>query len=233
MHYPPNMPAGPCTLSPASREQVERVSKLVDDWLADVITPCLVDQFYSSHGTFAGDTFLALVPNEPNKFSPSDLLAITLLEVNVAPLGVRRLLPGGRLAPTVSMLLERVPLGVPIWEATDAALGWATCLWHILDQHVPNVGPTTAGKLLARKRPELIPIVDETVTRALKCTKTTYWSTFREVLGTRKRRGQLEALRPGYPLLRTLDTVIWMHNSESSRGPKEARNICAERVKST
>lgn len=70
---------------------------------------------------------------------------------------------------------------------------------------------TIAGKLLARKRPELIPIVDGVITGRLGCVSGTYWTTFRQVLRDDSRRERIASLAPDVPVLRVLDTLMWMH----------------------
>jgi hypothetical protein len=216
---------GPCPVAQPPDGQVQRVANLVDRLLANDWTPCLIEKFYDPSGRFAGDTFLALSPNEPFSIGVSDLLAVSLLDEPVGAVGVRQLLPNGRLSQTASMFLARIPLGVPLWESSDDTLGWANCLWKLLVDEATTVGHTKAGKLLARKRPELVPIVDSTVAENLDCAPGTYWTTFRAILRDRQRRDRLRALRPGYPLLRVLDTMLWMHYSQSQNA-RQARAEC-------
>jgi Family of unknown function (DUF6308) len=83
----------------------------------------------------------------------------------------------------------------------------------------------TAGKLLARKRPRLIPVYDDVVRLALGAPGsywTSLWEAFRD--GDRLRI-PLEEIRSAadvewMSLLRVLDVVIWMRN----RGKKDARD---------
>jgi hypothetical protein len=72
------------------------------------------------------------------------------------------------------------------------------------------VDSTIAGKILARKRPELIPIVDSVVAGRLACMAGAYWTTFRRVLQIPALRVSIAALKPDQPVLRILDTVMWM-----------------------
>ncbi|MFI5912047.1 DUF6308 family protein [Dactylosporangium sp. NPDC051541] len=197
-------------LTEGSIEQVERVAAVIDALLADQRTPAAVRMFYDPATQFAGDTFLSLAPNNPQSISPADLLAVTLLTVAPGAVAVRALLPGGQIADQVSELLTMIPADVPLWDATDLDLVRADILWNLL-KTTAGVGPTIAGKVLARKRPELIPIVDRVVADRLECAAGTYWTTFRRVLQHPGRRALIAALRPDQPILRILDTTMWMH----------------------
>lgn len=200
----------PREVTSAPGAQVDRIATLVDDLLTQDDTPARVAQFYDRRLKFAASTFLDLQPNEPFTLTPADLLAITLMNVALPPAGVRTLLAPGELHLAVCAGLARLPIGLPLWEADNTALAWANELWHLLVDQCPGAGPTVAGKILARKRPELIPVVDDVVTRALQCEAGTYWSTFQRVLGNGDRRRRIAQLQPGQPVLRVLDTLLWM-----------------------
>jgi hypothetical protein len=184
---------------------------LIDTLLADERSHHAVTTFYDPTSRYAGNTFLGLAPNEPYTVSVADLLAVTLLDVNPPAAVVRELLPGGRLANHTSALLARVPLGVALWEVTDTDPAWSKALWSLL-KDAPGVGSTIAGKIVARKRPELIPIVDSVVTGRLECVTGTYWTTFRQILRDHGRRARIASLAPHTPVLRALDTLMWMHS---------------------
>jgi Family of unknown function (DUF6308) len=93
------------------------------------------------------------------------LLAVTMLDVRVPPLAVRQLLCGE--ANEISLLLADVPASVPLWRATDAVLSNASKVWELLRNH-RGIDWVTAGKLLARKRPMLIPVYDSVIKGALR-----------------------------------------------------------------
>lgn len=200
----------PPLLAEGSLEQVERVAADIDALLADPRTPAAVERFYDPTTRFAGDTFLSLAPNNPQTIGPADLLAVSLLTVNPGAVAVRTLLPGGALADQVSELLTTIPTGTPLWDATDLDLTRASELWTLLKTTV-GVRSTIAGKIMARKRPELVPIIDSVVASRLACTPGTYWTTFRRVLQTPALRTRIAVLKPDQPVLRVLDTVMWMH----------------------
>jgi hypothetical protein len=203
--------------------QIDRVESIIDGLLDDPRTAKAVVAYYDPTQPFAGHTFLDLTPNQPNVVGTADLLAVTLLDVGIKPRAVRELLPDGALARRVSARLMRVPTGMPIWEATDDVMNSADAVWSLLVEEAHGIGPTKAGKLLARKRKDLVPVVDQVVIGMLQCAEDSYWATFRSVLQSVSRRARIDGLLPGMPTLRLLDTVIWMHGS----GSKNARTVMA------
>lgn len=177
----------------------------------------LVSRYYDEKGTFAGRLFDQLGQNPPNVFTRDDLLAVTLLDVQFTPTGIRSIL--GSEADVLAEELSRLPPNLALWDADDAQLD--TCaepLWRRLVA-ITGVGEVIAGKLLARKRPRLIPIVDQVVIRVLGPAPENYWRGIRGALQDTARRERIVALRSddskGISQLRLLDTLVWMHGSES------------------
>jgi Family of unknown function (DUF6308) len=95
-----------------------------------------------------------------------DLVAVTFLSVRVGPLAAYVLLGerGSDFSEILEMIgpdrdlvdeAEEIPRDWPAWEL-DREL---TCL--------PDVGPTLASKLIARKRPRLVPVYDSVVRKVL------------------------------------------------------------------
>lgn len=80
---------------------------------------------------------------------------------------------------------------------------------------LPGVGEVTARKLLARKRPLLIPVVDSVIVEALGCEKNRAWETLREAISD-DIQTEAETLRPPgcrVSTLRLIDTAVWMRCS--------------------
>ena len=63
----------------------------------------------------------------------------------------------GRRSADLSRLLGQLPTDVDLWGAEESHLESAGNAWRIVEG-LPGVGWVTAGKLLARKRPRLIPV---------------------------------------------------------------------------
>ena len=62
----------------------------------------------------------------------------------------------------LSELLRAIPHDQPLWEATGQTLSAAHDLFVELDA-LPAAGAVNAGKLMARKRPRLVPVIDKHV----------------------------------------------------------------------
>lgn len=108
-------------------------------------------------------------PAVADVITPGDLVAVQMLSVRV-PREVALDLLEGPLGRTVSALLadvdSDVPLGSPRAGSLLAVGEAADLAWHLLEDQAA-MGWVTAGKLLARKRPKLIPVYDRVVRCAL------------------------------------------------------------------
>jgi hypothetical protein len=97
----------------------------------------------------------------PFAFQAGDIVAVSTLGVAVpAEASIWLLDDAGRDA--TASLLSAIPHGVGIWEADETdldAVSAAQRLWELLDRR-PGIGPVIAGKLMAARRPELIPVWD-------------------------------------------------------------------------
>jgi hypothetical protein len=99
-------------------------------------------------------------PDACNRFTASDILSIEMLSVQLPPLVALDLLEGA-LGEEAAVLLKQIPTSVPLWDDEAEGLieddGPADSVWRLLESQ-DGVGWVTAGKLLARKRPSLIPV---------------------------------------------------------------------------
>ncbi len=175
---------------------------------------------------FAGPTFDALEPNDTYRWGVGDLLAVTLLDVGVRPKGVRRLL-----APNENPfndLLGAIHADIDLWsddsDRVEGSLSAARDLYRAL-KDLSGVGPVTASKLLARKRPRLIPISDSVIQRALGLKPSDpFWEPLRTALSESDVLAAIRKMRPsGFEWLselRVLDIAIWMLNSNSQAARK-------------
>ncbi len=190
-------------------------------------TSDLLETFFDHTGPFAGTTFDDLPDNPSDRFTPSDLVAATLLDMRFTPRAVRAILHDQ--ARQLGQLLSAVPDDVDLWSATDEQLAPAYTLYRALRAggSLKGVGPTTASKLMARKRPRLIPIVDSVVRNALEF-ETDEWVELRSALREPGLVDRIEALRPAsvpspVSTLRLLDAAVWMRYSQG-RAARAARS---------
>lgn len=162
-----------------------------------------------------------------NRFTASDILSIEMLSVRVPPLVTLDLLEGA-LGKEVTAFLQRIPNSARLWDDDAIELikegGPADSLWHLLESQ-DGVGWVTAGKLLARKRPSLIPVYDDVVRCAFGHPKE-IWKALRDAL--RQDDGSFRAVledlikRAGIPAeitpLRALDVALWMRHRPQHTG---------------
>lgn len=189
--------------------------------------------YYSPERDFAGSTFLSVGPYEANRFTSGDLLSLTLLQVQVSPAVVRRLLEpsltGERLRAMLSSehLTEDADLAMADGETMLAMANFYVALKQALSaSEAAHANPwVTASKLTARKRPDLFPVRDSVTSRLLGMGKNyeVDWQVYRRLLQDDGIRNQLDqiideaASRPGVSIgspmrrLRHLDVVLWMH----------------------
>ncbi|MER5336784.1 DUF6308 family protein [Micromonospora sp. NPDC002717] len=156
-----------------------------------------------------------------------DLIAVELLSVRVPPSTALELLQG-RLGEDVSAELAQIPTSVRLGSADAVPLmdkgGHADCAWRLL-RKADGIGWVVAGKVLARKRPRLVPVYDEVVSCAFRTGKG-FWCWLHERL--REEDHALEqqlvdlGVRAGVPSevtpLRVLDVVVWMRHRDGHRG---------------
>jgi hypothetical protein len=206
--------------------------QVIDALLADP-APELVRVFYqrdaarqySGKSDFVGELFTTIGSTHPDTFEADDLLAVHLMGMNFTATATTALLTPGPERDVTSNLLATIPTTVEIWEdeADLSDSSSANELWQRLVHEkgtYSGVNWVTAGKLLARKRPRLIPIVDSVVTALIPSRDERYWALFQNYLRTPGAVDRVESLRPegmsrsATPTLRLLDTAIWMRGSK-------------------
>jgi len=180
---------------------------------------------------FAGRYFDELQTNNVRAFTVGDLAAASLLDVRFGPHVVLELLE----REECNTLLTDIPSDVPLWAATDEQLARNSAAWRLWTRlvSIPVVGTTRASKLLARKRPHLMPILDSVIIDALHLEGLDGWLALRAALtpALRRRIDELAqaatdrgAARPS--TLRLLDVATWMMHSQS-RQAKAVRTAWA------
>jgi len=211
------------TIEPPVDDEVIRVKAATDRLLDTPGVGDLVAAYFDPDGRFAADTFDALEPRDDCRLTVTDLLAVTFLNVTVKPRVARLILR--RDARELERQLGLLCPDVPLWEADDATLKSACELFEWLDAY-DEVGPVIASKVLARKRPALIPIVDRVVAEVLCLPVGRAWITLRVVLQDPHLRATIDGLRrtpdDQTTTIRLLDVAAWMRGSRS-RNAKAAR----------
>jgi len=196
--------------------------------LSDQILPYLAEgarerlrSYFTSYG---GRRFEALGgggdrPETRDIFAADDVVAVSLLSVSIPPEAVLRILEPR--TGLLGNLLGKIPHDTDLWTADRSVIGPgsdAEALWYALET-IDGIGWVTAGKLLARKRPRLIPVYDSVVKGALMSGQgATWWVDLWEALQDEalvERLSELKAeadLDEGISLLRVLDVAAWMRS---------------------
>ena len=121
-------------------------------------------------------------PEGRDVITAEDLVAVSMLGVQVPPRAALLILGDER--EHLAHHLAQIPVDVDLVDADGSLIGTrsaANLLWDVLVQ-LPGVGPVIAGKILARKRPRLVPVVDSVVLRVLEHPGTGYWRDLRHHL---------------------------------------------------
>ena len=182
-----------------------------------------------------------------NTLTADDLLAASFLSVRFSPKAVIGILGDRR--EDVTALLSAIPVDLDLVDVSHddfkAVLGEESPAWQLwdllrgkdqLNGKGWGVGPTKASKLLARKRPRLIPIWDSVVKRETELKNSqTQWIDWHQALtedncalamhlNEVQRRAELP-----HPVstLRAMDVVLWMRGTgggivQPSTGEDEA-----------
>lgn len=196
--------------------------------------------FYDPTRNYAGATFHLLAPlpksAAQDDITAADLLAVTLMDVTVHPVAVRRLLDPGEPRQTVITALRQVPLDLDLAAAPDDRLDAAAEFYERVKETLRGNKWVTASKLAARKRPALIPVRDSVVVEQLGLSNRDFrrdWSVFRALVRDEEVTERVEAVArqaaedtaadlAGLPLLRLIDTAVWMHPRQLAHRSSEA-----------
>jgi len=205
--------------TPATSAIRDSIVRVVEDRGAGLVA------HYYSDPQFAGALFDDFGENPTDRFTADDLMAVSLLDVRFGPEAVRALL----VVHVADDLLADVATSLPLWEADyDTVLGKGSSagrLWARL-RDIRGIGRTRASKLLARKRPALLPILDSVVGDALGLGAVGSCLALHDALADGQIRTAIDGMSPGLDgpapsTLRLLDVATWMRFSES----KNARSV--------
>lgn len=193
---------------------------------------------------YTGAQFERFAKTPENEVTADDLIAVSCLSVHVPARAALAFL--GEYAGEIGSLLSAIPADraleeVPIDEH-ESLFGPGSpteSLWRLLradGEQRWGVGPTTASKIMARKRPALIPIYDSVVGKLTGFTRPggTWWA-WHEAFAPNSAQTasdlvpRLQELRgeaglADISLLRILDVVLWM---DGTRGMALAERVDA------
>lgn len=154
--------------------------------------------------------------DEVDRFTADDLVAVTFLSVSVGPRAAHRLLKSE--AERFNQLLKAVGPDRDFVDVAPTDIKTDSPAWELERalRELPDVGRTISSKLMARKRPRLVPIYDKVLRRVMGLQKT-HWAPLNaalraddqalhhRLLTLRDEAGLPERLSP----LRVLDVIAW------------------------
>ena len=195
--------------------------------------PVYIERYFRGVGKnpkpYGGRHFEAFIQmSDPDRFGPMDFLAIQALEVSIPSGSALQILKAE--VDKYNDLLNGLP-HEPIWEAERAVFepgGAAIELFDHLDD-LPGVGITKATKLMAAKRPRLIPIQDAFVQEELVLPKGRFWLPMYDQLADGPLREFIGGLTKGAPdgvsLLRCIDVAVWMHVNDRKKADRAKQKV--------
>jgi hypothetical protein len=161
-----------------------------------------------------------------NVITAEDLLAVSMLSVDVPARASIDLL--GSAGKHATELLAEIPPDIDLVDAGDNLIGpdsAASELWAALRKY-KGVGRTKTSKIIARKRPRLVPIFDSVVAHELRLDGSVgHWAGMRDALRADGRALHERAIRLQESVgidsivapIRVLDVVTWMHGQDHAR----------------
>lgn len=206
-----------------------------------------VVKYYSIDSDYAGALFLGLEPNDPDRFTATDLFAVSTLRVSIPARGARRFLVEQAEQERIAEAMRSLPVG-PLECVEDYGLG-AMCRFHQMLKEAlhPHEAETsnrwvTASKLAARKRPDLFPVRDSLVSsflglEKLKTVEQEY-VVFRDLMsrpdigqrldvlqGELEKRSVEDQLILESSRLRLLDVALWTRAAQERRKRRKLQRL--------
>jgi hypothetical protein len=163
-----------------------------------------------------------------NRLTADDVVALSALSIRLPITVSARLL--GPDADEIGELLSEIPADVDLWDVQRSELSPKSAAYRLFTKFRAmawnggehGTSGVTASKLLARKRPRLIPIYDTQVSQLVDLGKgANWWISLQQAL-TNDLRSQLEQAHKAADLgsvitpLRTLDVILWMRARHTS-----------------
>jgi len=179
-----------------------------------------------------------------NVLTEEDILAVSFLGVRVKGAAAFGLLHTHE--KEITRLLLEIPSDLDLVDLKSADLdetigsgtSAASRLWSVFTNASGpkwGIGSTTASKLLARKRPRLIPVYDSVIDRVtgLGGTARNQWTDWHTALTQTDLPRHLEEIRAlsgikeNISQLRVMDVVLWMHGIKQGIEPLENEDEAA------
>jgi hypothetical protein len=161
------------------------------------------------------------------EFTADDLVAVTFLSVRVPPRAAFDLLirRRGHFATLLEELGPDRDFAL-LPDVSEEAFRPAWLLWRALID-VVGLGPTTVSKLMARKRPRLIPIFDSVINEHVLQGSGKHWITLHDALNREhadglslhdylQSLGEAADLGPAVSAIRIFDVLAWMDGTGQS-----------------
>lgn len=152
-----------------------------------------------------------------NRYTAEDLVAVTMLSVDVPANAALRILEteSDEFAGFLSALSASDRFdALPPETITDGR--WPVLTLYRRLRDLPGVGETTATKLLSRKRPHLVPIIDSVVRRELGRVRGPFWVPLHRWLTADDRANAIRLRQLGdeagladISVLRIFDVLAW------------------------
>lgn len=210
----------------------------------------VVRRYYAPHpgGSFTGAYFERLGgggdrPEIADVLTAEDLVAVSMLSVRVDGRAALELLVHRR--ERLSELLAKIPTDVRLGQLApdDLGDGWPVRALYGEISSVHGLGATITTKLMARKRPHLVPVFDAVVDVELSLVQQRLWGPLHAwlVADGHSNERQLARIREAsgigddVSLLRVFDVLTWMVGSgyavePGATAPDEAVGAPALRV---
>ena len=164
-----------------------------------------------------------------DRFTAADIVAVSMLSVDVPAPATLRILDSER--HRLNEVLATLPVDLDLVSAADGPLQAGDRLWALVRE--AGVGPVTTSKLLARKRPRLLPVIDTIVKAELGHPRRgDFYRTLQQHLAADQRslHHHLEHLRElagigdDISAIRCFDIIVWLTGRFPSPGSARPGN---------
>lgn len=164
-------------------------------------------------------------PEVADQFTTADLVAVSMLSVNVPADAALRILDPRQ--HHLNDVLATVPHNLDLVNADEEHLQRGEHLWDLI--RADGVGPVTTSKLLARKRPRLLPVIDRVVQETLNhLRRADFYRTLHQHLAYDGQflHRHLEDVRdyaeigPDISVTRCFDVIVWLVGSDTRTAPR-------------